>query len=186
MLIERRNVEKFAALFKAGTRPRQRREHKRVKLPSPTRTKDHSYDETIPAGTRLYKSQREREIDAIAYENRRLKRYLEIKQSRLDRLASQVPAARRYCKTLRHLEPTVRAVAYRDVDVDLAGLAKSLGLRSAVERDYDRFALFECAVEMVDRVARRAGITEHDSATYFASGVEPTALDELKRELALR
>lgn len=182
MRIDRSNVDKFAALFKAG-KPKQRRKPKREAAPVNV---DHSYDDTIPPGTQLYKTRRERELDAIQLENRRWKRYLALRKSRLDRLASEVPAARRFLKTLAKVEAegTARATAYRDIDIDIAGLAKTLGL-ARIEGDYDRFTLYEEAVGLCKKLAKGTEFAEPDPDTYFATGIV-TALDELKAELRLR
>lgn len=175
-----RNDDKFAALFKAGKpRKARRSSSKRVENDQP----DHSYDETIPAGTRLYKDQRERQIDAIKEEDRRAKRAREAQQRRIARISSQFPPARRFLKTLEKIAPTVNATGYLDCDVDLAGLARSVGL-AAIPDDYDRFACFECAVALVRKSAKGTAYTEPDPETYFQSGCV-TALDELKLELRI-
>lgn len=181
MRIDRTNIDKFAALYKAGkpkSARRKRSSSKRVE------NDDHSYDATIPEGVPLYQTQRERQIEVSKYEERCAKRAKELQQHRIDRIASSFPSARRYLKTLTKIEPTTEATAFRDVDVDLAGMARAVGL-AEITSDYDRFALWEVAFSMVKRVAKRAGYTAHDPEEFFASCIVPTALDELKKELRL-
>lgn len=181
MRIERAD-DKFAALFKAG-KPRKKRGKAPTTVHSPEHF-DHSFDDTIPLGTRLYKDQRDRQLDAIQEEDRRAKRAKELQQRRLDRLASQVPSARRFLATLAKVEASAEcaAIGYDDTDADLAGLARSLHL-AKIEDGYDRLTLYFSAMAMVRRVAKKAGFTECDPADYFAPA--ETCLDELKREMRI-
>lgn len=177
MRIDRSKEEAFAALFKAGKKPRAAQ---RKPKPEPSSPLDE--DGELP-NVRQYKTRREREIEAIEYEDRRAKQAAAIRQRRLDRIASQFPAARRFFKTLEKAAPDVEVTAYLDCDVDLAGLARSLRL-SAIEDDHDRFAVYEVAVAMVRKRARKTKYAAPDPETYFATGIV-TALDELKQELRL-
>lgn len=175
MRIDRANVDAFARLYRAG--PAR-------KKPVPRRLESENLDDEIPAGTRLYKTRRERQIEAIDYEDRRWKRYKALRQRRLDKLTSEVRAVSRFLKTLTKVEPTVEALGVRDVDADLAGACRELGI-AEIENHYARFTIFEEAVAMVDRVAKRAGYGTDDEPPFFEPK-EPTALDELKAELRLR
>lgn len=174
------NLDKFATIVKAG-RPRKKRG-----LPSlVVATADTSFDDEIPLGTQLYKTARERQIEAIKNEDRHWKRYQASRRSRVTRLTSEVPGARKFITALSKVAPTARATAYRDVDVDIAGLARRLGL-AKIENPYDRFTVFEEAVAMVDRVAKRTGRYTEPANSSFFTQTDPTALDELKAELRLR
>jgi len=181
--IDRTQEDKFALLFKAG-KPRKKRAKGAGKATPLPPAPDHSYDDTIPEGTRLHKSARERQLDAIKEEDRRAKRAKELHQRRLDRLASQVPGARRFLKTLQKIEAegNLCATGYDDTDADLAGLANSLQLAS-IENGYDRLTLYLAAMALVRRVAKRAGYTEHEPETYFTR--TETCLDELKLEMRI-
>ncbi len=179
MRIERNSEDAFAKLFKAG-KPRAKRGKAPATVPSP----DTSYDDTIPLGTRLYKDQRERQLDAIQEEDRRAKRAKELQQRRLDRLASTIPGARRFLATLAKVEASSECVAigFDDLDADIAGLARSLHL-AAIEDGYDRLTIYFAAMAVVRRVARKAGFTEYAPEDYFAQ--TETCLDELKKEMRI-
>jgi len=181
MRIDRTNEDAFAKLFKAG-KPRKPRKRGKAPatVPSPDLA-DESLDETIPAGTRLYKDQRERQLDAIKEEDRRAKRARELQQRRFDRVSREVQGFRRYFKTLEKAEPTLSALAYDDADVDLATLARGLGL-AEIQDDYDRFQVVLFSMAVVKRVAKRAGYTEHAPEDYFSIG-RTTCIDELKEAL---
>lgn len=186
MRIDAGNIDKFANVFGArGWKPKPAAAPKRLKkvpAPQPVETYD---DEGIAPGTRLYKTQRERQIEAIEYEKRLFRKYREARQRRLDTLASEFPGVRKFLKAIARAEPEVQPTAYRDVDLDLADLARKCRL-AEVAGDYNRFTIYEEAVGLVERVARRSKrYTAPDPVTFFTTG-RVTTLDELKEELRLR
>lgn len=193
MRIDPGNIDKFAATFNArGWRPkpssapsRKQKVGKSYLKPTPPQPVETYDEEGIAPGTRLYKTQRERQIEAIENESRLFKKYLAARQDRLNRLASEIPGARKFLKALARIEPEAEATGYRDIDFDLASLARRCRL-SEIPGPYDLFTIYEEAVRMVDRVARRSKRhTAPDPASFFTQG-SMTTLDELKEELRLR
>jgi len=192
MRIDPGNIDKFAQLFKAGKKPAGKsarrgkvtQPEKKEARPSPNH---HPYtdEEGVPF-VRPYKTQRERQIEAIEYEKRRFKAYLAKQQRRRDRIASEVQGARRWFKTIERIERErdANVIGYLDVDVDLAGLARSLQLAS-IPVDADRFACLECALEMVRSLAKGTEYAVPDIDTLFEPS-SVTAIDELRSELRLR
>lgn len=174
MRIDRSQEDKFAALFKAG----------KPKPKTARRTEQAGVDDESVPYVRPWKTQRERQIEAIDYEDRRAKKARELQQRRRARIASEFPSARRWQKTLDKIAPTIEVTGYLDCDVDLAGLAHSLSL-AEIPDDYDRFtAVYETAVELVRKLSKGTKYASPDPATYFQSGCV-TALDELKIELRI-
>lgn len=174
------NLDKYAAIFGAGKR---RASPPKKKVSATQAEADTSLDDEIAPGTPMFTTVREHQIKAKKDEDRHWKRYCAIRTARLDRLTSEVPAAAKFLRTLDRAAPSIRAVAYRDVDVDIAGLARRYRVAD-IAGAVDRLAIYEVALALVERVTKRAGFAEPDPATYFTV-TEPTALDELKEELGL-
>lgn len=182
MRIDPANLDKFAKLFGAGAhKPRPRKRSKPTV--EPVQQDDTSYDDTIPLDTRLYTNQREREIEALQREQRLWKRYQANRQCRLDRITREFQGAGKFLRAIAKAEAGIDALAYRDVDADLAALASRFSLAS-IPNAYDRFTVYEEVVGLVLRVCKRAGYTTHDPDLFFEV-CAPTALDELKAELNL-
>lgn len=194
MRLDPRNLDKYAAMFKAGGRRTNRRPpssrskpakpaEASAKQPDPTE----NFDDEIAPGTRLHKTAKERQLEAIKNEDRHWKRYLANRQSRLDRLTSEVPGAGKFLRAIARAAPTISVVAYRDVDADLAGLAQRCRVAD-IPNAYDRFTLYEETVSLLTKAAprsERSKFAEAPSASFFSTcGV--TALDELKEELRLK
>lgn len=191
--VEPGGSEKFAALYGKRKQPWQSRpgtsySPRAQKVPKTSKLalqRTEKPDEDVPENVRLHKSRRERELEAIERERRLWKRYLANRQSRLDKLASEVPGVAKFLKALARIEPKATATAYRDIDFDLAELARRHAVAD-VPRDYDRFTVYEEAYLLVQRVARRQRkFTEPDEAEFFTQS-SLTTLDELKQELRLK
>lgn len=128
---------------------------------------------------------RQKMLDAIEYDRRRWERYQGIRLHRMTKLCESERNAGKWLVSLHSLEPTLTYIGWRDVDLDLADIAQQLSLyRLSL---YDRYMLYEDAVSMVERVAKKQG---HDMyrecpILFEIEDLPPNALDLLKAELRL-
>jgi hypothetical protein len=138
-------------------------------------------------GGNYFERRREREIEALDYERRRHQRYLDARAARLSKLVAAEAGAGKYLLALERVSASTSAIGHRDVDADVASLARRLGLRS-IASDYDKFLLVEETAAWIERIEKRDDVWCEDDADLFPSRelVEDTALHQLKQELGLR
>lgn len=179
------------ATGRQGTRVEKADINRRPLTTGPLPSPDEQTDDGVPSVRPQTREERIREhqIAARKYDERRWRLYVASRDARLKACCQSYPGAQRFVRVLSKLSddtgpdaPTV--IGYRDVDVDLAGIAAQCTL-DTIKDDSARFLLFEQAARFVDAVARRQGLNHDDYSPLFE--VPPTStLDELKTYLALR